>query len=267
MLTAIRSLGGVLAALLFIAAILGPLGVEVITFHVSESARSQYLGGESITVFAALVLTWFALRPTRIAVTLLPGACLYLIYTFTTVVMGQSYSQYAGANAEYAFPLYTVITALSALTLTLSLFQQDVPQPGPKAITATRWFLSILGLLFGTLWALQIVEYHSGQNTAVHDADPALFWLIKFLDYSFLIPAFFFVALTLPHSAAAVGARMLVVFAVFLAAAITGMGIAQALAGESGAWGVVGFMAMITSTAGIATTPWVRAAAVAPLEA
>lgn len=113
MTVVIRSLSGFLAAQLVIAAILGPLFTETITFYVSESARSQYLGGETVTLIAAVVLAVCASARAQWAVTLLPGVCLYLVYTFTTVVAGQSYGLYASsnANAKMAFPMYVLITA------------------------------------------------------------------------------------------------------------------------------------------------------------
>lgn len=107
---------------------------------------------------------------------------------------------------------------------------------------------------------MQILEYHSGAETAAHDGDPALFWLIKFLDYAFLIPALLITAGTLPRTPAPTAARVLLVFATFLAAAITGMAVAQAFAGEAGAWGVVVFMTTVTTVAGCTTYPWIRAA-------
>lgn len=265
MAAAVRLLSGLLAAVLVLAALLGPLGFEVVTFHVSESARTQYLGGEFATLTVAVFLAWHAIRPESVTRVAVPGMCLYLIYTFATVVMGQNYSEHPNANAQKYFGLYTPITTCAAVLFVLSCYRAKIKLPAPRVITATRLLFGMIAVLFSALWIMQIVDFHSGADTASHDADPALFWLIKFLDFSFFIPALIIVAVLLPNPSVKLYAQSLVAFVACLAVAVTGMSIAQALAGEPGVAFVAVFMATLSTLVITVLIFWLRAQGVEKL--
>ncbi|MEJ7838992.1 MAG: hypothetical protein WKF81_09260, partial [Thermomicrobiales bacterium] len=91
------------------AAVLGPLGLKIVRFRLSESLNTQFAGGEmaSIALVAPVAIAAGVLwiRGHRLAAPLTMGPALYAIYTYTTVIFGQEYRRYDG-NVEQYLPLY-----------------------------------------------------------------------------------------------------------------------------------------------------------------
>jgi len=186
----------VLALGVVAAAILGPLVLGVIEFHLPEMLVNQYLGGEVATVVVAAPMLVSAgvlwLRDDPVAPVLAFGPAVYTVYTFVTAVVGQEYLLYEG-NAERAFPLYAALIA-GGLAVAAWSGAEIVRQPAPALNGALRRatagiFLAVV-LFFALSWSSQIAQVYRGELSTGYVEGPTLFWLIKLMDLAFLLPAF-----------------------------------------------------------------------------
>lgn len=243
----VRRLLILLAALVILAAVLGPIGTGLITFHVSVDANNQYIGGEVATIILAFALIILAKSKKPIAVPVSMGICIYLIYTFITVVMGQSYDRYTGANAENAFMLYAAITTIGFISVALmgvQYMRQNELIKVEKVKKRVANTLIVLAGLFGLLWAMQIVSFHVGGPSVEYQSDKALFWLIKYLDYGFLLPFFTMLGIGI-HRKSIVASNVSIValtIGVCLTLAIGCMAVAQTVLGSTNAVPVIAMM-------------------------
>ena len=234
----VRGLCAVLALLLVGAAWLGPLGRSVVTFHVSADGVAQYRGGEVVTVVAAVALALIALvgpRRPYVALTAAMGIAGYVGYTFVTVIVGQEYARYPG-DAERAFPLYAALTGGSVIlgVLAIQRLRSLPPVPVSRALArTTRAVLIGVIVVVALAWSAQIAAVLVGGGMPEYDRDTTLFWLIKLLDFGFLLPLTgFLVASCRPGRAVPYSVPMLV-FAVCLTAAIASMALGQLHAGTA----------------------------------
>lgn len=233
----------VLALGLVVAGILGPLGIGVIRFHMTELVENQYLGGEIVTLFVAAPVLAVAgllwLRGSPLAALLAFGPALYTMYTFITVIVGQEYARFSG-NAGNAFVLYVALIAgsfllvLLAAARVLALPTPEIPRGERMALGIT--FLGIVAF-FALAWSGQIALVYRGDPPAEYVDSPTLFWLIKMLDLGFLLPAFALAGVgVLRRQAVPVRvAAGMTGYAVCMSAAILGMAIAMHLKGDPSA--------------------------------
>lgn len=220
-----------LAALVVVSVILGPLITGIIDFRVSENAVDQFRGSEIVSLavvvpilLGAGLLSW---RGHPAAPYLAIAGGLFCIYTYLTVIQGQEYLTQDG-NIERAFPLYaamiglgTVVSVLAGLLIT---HRPASTQPA-RSRAIVRWVLITICVAVGVLWAGQIAGVYRGTVGDAYAEGPALFWLIKLLDYGFIIPVALLLAAGLrvnrPHAFEA--ATALLCFATVLGIAIGGM--------------------------------------------
>ena len=185
------ALGGGLAA----SAILGPLVLKVIRFHISPTMENQVVGGDvaslvlaAPTAVAAGIL-W--LRGHRLAPALAVAPALYAMYYAVSLVLGEQYGRYPG-NSERFFVLYLALTVLggvSAARAWSALRLLNVPEPGEGLRRTTAGVLVAVGVLLGLTWARAIWGVATGTNlTPEYLADPNVFWTIKLLDTTLVIP-------------------------------------------------------------------------------
>lgn len=176
-------------------AILGPLALKVITFRTSHNIENQFVGSEivSLGIVAPLAVASGVLwaRGHRMGPVLALTSGLYAIYTYTSVVLGQEYGRYPG-NVEHYFPLYAGMVALGGL-VTWSAWTRVrnllVTEPSVGIRRTLGWTFTGIGVLIGIAWAGQIRQIVSSHPSTEYLEGPATFWVIKFLDFGFLIPA------------------------------------------------------------------------------
>ena len=100
-------------------ALIGPLALGVVRFHVSQTAENQLIGGEVVSLVVAAPLAVIAgvlwRRSNRLAPSLALGAALYALYMYVQYVVGPQYERYVGNN-EYFFPLHLVLLILAWAT-------------------------------------------------------------------------------------------------------------------------------------------------------
>ena len=226
-----------------VSTVLGPLVLKAITFRTSTHLENQFVGGEIIslavvapTAIASGVL-W--LRGHPLAPALAFGPALYAVYTYTTVVLGQEYTRYDG-NVEQFFPLYAGLVAGGAAIAAFAwsrLGETVVPVPSDRLRRTTAGIFLGLGGFFALAWALQIRLVVTGQPPAEYQEGPTLFWVIKLLDFGFMIPLLIATGTGLlrQHPAAIKAAYGLATFATCLAGSIAGMAIAVEVKGDPSA--------------------------------
>lgn len=221
-------------------AVLGPLGLEVIEFRLSDHLVNQFIGGEVVSLAvvapAAIAAGVLWLRGHRLAPALALGPAMYAVYTYTTVIVGQEYGRYAG-NVERFFPLYAALVAGGVAITTLAWSQlaaSDVPMPADRLRKALAGTFLAIGVLVGLAWAQQIRLVVTGDPSADYREGPTLFWAIKLLDVGFVIPLLLAtgVGLLRRRPVAVRVAYGLAPFVTCLAAAIAGMAIAMEATGD-----------------------------------
>lgn len=242
------------------AAILGPLLTGQIRFHLPDSLVTQYEGGEVATLFLAAPLliaaAWLWLRDDQLAPALAFGPAVYTVYTFVTAIVGQEYALYDG-NAERAFPLYVGLIAMGGAVAVISLtqlVQQPAPMPARRLRTAVAGIFLLIAAFFAIAWIGQIAQVYLGEETAEYRKGPGLFWLIKMLDLGFLLPALAAIGVGLLRQSelALRLAYGMVTYAVCMAGAVLGMGIAMWIEDDPAASiAMIAFLAPITAGLGL----------------
>jgi len=231
---------------------LGPLVLNVIRFRTSDAMRNQFIGGEVATlgVLAPLlivsgVLYW---RGRRLAPLIAIGPTLAVVYTDTTVVLGQEWARYPG-NIEHWLPLYTALVVGAGFAAWQAWTRIAVISPSGVEKRATRLLAGLvagIGILFALAWAAQIRDWYAGHPTSEALEAPTLFWLIKFLDFTVTIPAMV-AAGVLTLRGESRGMRLLMAVGPFTActlASVCGMAIAMTVKDDPAA-----SLAMLVGTA------------------
>lgn len=181
---------------IFVAAVLGPLGLGLVHFHMSRNAIVQYQGGDVVMIAIGVGLLgccwmWWQQAARVHAITL--GLSLFVIYTFVTVVLPQDYIRYPEGNVKTFMLLYFAITAgatmLSALSIN-SLMGRDL-LVSPHWIRGTQWVMGVQAGSFLLMWLSQVIRAASRELPSDAADMPLLFWLIRYLDLGFVIPLTF----------------------------------------------------------------------------
>jgi hypothetical protein len=192
-----------LAAGIFASAVLGPLLLGTIEFHVSRAARDQLVGGELVslvlagpTAVAAAVL-WARGNPRGPMLAFAPA--LYAAYIYTQYIVGPQYERYAGNNERF-FLLYAALVALGWLTSVrawTALAGVPLSLPGAGLRKSLAVLLILLSAFFAAAWLGGVAQILRGVLPAGYLEDPNLFWVVRFMDLSLVIPAAIVVAVAL----------------------------------------------------------------------
>jgi len=186
------AMGGGLAA----SAVLGPLVLNVIKFHVSDTMENQVVGGDVASLVVAAPAAFAAgvlwMRGHRLAPALALAPSLYSIYYAVSLVVGEQYDRYPGNNEKF-FPLYLGLAILGGVIsarVWSELGTEELPDPGAGLRRTTAGVLIALGGLLGLAWARSIWGVTTGTNlTQEYLGDPNVYWTIKLLDTAVIIPA------------------------------------------------------------------------------
>jgi hypothetical protein len=189
---ALITLGGGVAA----SAIVGPLALGAVKFHVSTTMETQLLGGEIVSLFIVAplgILTGFMwMRSAPRAPILALGPALYSVYMYPQFVVGPQYERYPGNN-EYLFPLYLALTLLGWLISVrawaeLRTRETQILHNGVRRILGV--LLIALNAIIGLTWISSVITVVA--DPAAHteyQSDQTLFWIIRLMDLGFVIPA------------------------------------------------------------------------------
>jgi hypothetical protein len=240
-------------------AILGPLVLKVIRFRTSANIENQFAGGEVMSLVGVAPMAVAAgvlwLRGHRLAPPLALGSALYAVYTYTTAVIGQEYGRYDG-NVEKFFPLYARLVAGGAAIAAFTwgqLGETGAPLPPGRLRRMMAGIFLGLGSFFVLAWAQQIRLVYSGNATAEYQEGPTIFWLIKLLDFGFMIPLLLATGAGLlrRNRTAIKAAYGLATFATCLAGSIAGMAVVMQAKGDPSAQPVM-LVVLVPVTIGLA---------------
>ncbi len=179
-----------------IAALLGPLALDVIDHKVSDDMLNQVTGADAVSLFVVAPVTiaigWLALRGHPAAPVLAVGPAAYAAYVSGQLAIGQEFDRYTG-NVEAFFPLYLGIFVLSgavgmrAWSLTardrLPVLTQRTARIGGIAMILVAVFL-VVGLHLPGLadaWSAEPTSDEYLEN-------PTVFWVVKLMDLGIVVP-------------------------------------------------------------------------------
>ena len=240
-------------ACIVIEVVAGPLVLGIITYRMSADAVTQYIGGEVVTLIAAIAVMVSAFFERSSSATLIgAGASLYIIYTMVSVVFGQDYHRYDG-TAEKWFFLFVVATMTMipvAGRKTSLLLRAGVPEVG----WLQRGTLIGFALLFAFLWISAILT-EPAHHSPEYLADPALFWLIKFLDLAVVVPVGLLCAAQWTGTYRT-GGLVVLSFTVWIMLAIAGMQIAVVVSSPGNGAGIILAITMIAGSAWSSVCLW-----------
>ena len=233
---------GVGAALV---ALLGPLAGDLIRYHASEGAVNQIIGGDVAGLllvapvsFLAGILVW---RGKLAGPVLALGPSVYALYMYSQLALGGDFVRYPG-NSERFFLLYLGLFVLAGAIAISAWGSIDFDRlPANR-----RWVDRTIGTFFLVVAAFLVVGLHlpglvdawADQPTSTeYLADPAVFWLVKFMDLGIVVPGLVLagVGILRARPGAAKLKYAMAGWAALLGSSVAGMAIVMQLRGDAAA--------------------------------
>ncbi len=186
-------------------ALLGPLGVGVIRYHASAGAVNQILGGDVAGLLlvapAAIVAGVLALRRNPAGPVLALGPAAYVLYTEVQLALGGDFVRYPG-NSERFFLLFLALFVLAGALLVSAWTGLDAARLPAFSRRFTRFvagFLLVIAafLAVGLHLPGLIASFAAQSPGGASLPDPAVFWLVKFMDLGVIVPVLVAVAVGL----------------------------------------------------------------------
>jgi hypothetical protein len=226
-------------------ALLGPLVVGVIDYHVSSGGADQIRGGDVAGLLlvgpVSLLAAWLArrVRPGAAALALAPAS--YGLYTYTQLTITGDVVRYDG-NAERWYPLLWLLVVACGAVVALAgarLVREPPPTPRPGLERGTGWFLLAVALfLVVGLHVPSLLDAWRDQPTSEeYLADPVAFWVVKLMDLAYVVPLVSAVGVGLlrGRSWARRALAPVVGWCALLASAVAGMAVTMQATGAPGA--------------------------------
>ena len=189
--TGFGSLLLLLAALLVLNTLLGPVVSGVVTYDLSETVDNQLVGLEIVTLMLVVPVTaWagvLALRGHRATPLLAIGPAAYTSYMFVQYVLGPEYDHYS-----LTVLLHLTLVALAG-ALALWAWRLSADRPPPEGTPQERRVRGLLLLGFAGFVLLRyaggLVGASTGDPIAAEFADARTFyWSIFLLDLAVVVP-------------------------------------------------------------------------------
>ncbi len=241
-------------------AALGPLGADVIHYHVSSGASEQIRGGD----LAGLVLVGpLGLAAATLLLRRHPGAealalapATYGLYMYSQLAIGGDVARYPG-NAERFFPLFWALVVLCG-SASVALTARLLSRPAPRARPALERTVSVYLLLVATFLTVGLHlpglrdAWRAAPSSEEYLADPVVFWVVKLMDLGYVVPVVVAaaVALWLERSWARSLMAPVVGWSALLASSVAGMGVSMLATDSPGASpGLAGGFVLAAATA------------------
>ncbi len=187
---------GILGAGAITVALLGPLGLDWLRYHVSPGATDQVRGGDLaglLMVGPAALAAAALLHRGRTTVGLALGAApaAYGLYTYAQLAMGGEPFRYPGTSERF-FPLLAGLVAVAGAALVLAgrgLARARPPAPA-RLDRVTGWYLLAAGtfLALGLHLPGLVDAWRTTPRSEEYAADPGLFWIVKLMDLAVVLP-------------------------------------------------------------------------------
>jgi hypothetical protein len=186
-----------LGAVMAMVAVLGPLVLDVLRYRVSLTSLNQIIGGDAaaltVVVPITVVVGVMAIRGHPAAPVLALAPSIFVVYTYTQLIVGNEYLRLPG-NVERFFPLLLAVFILAgavAVRAWTSVSAGRLPQTS-AGVDRTAGVLLLVIAAF-VLVGLHLPNYldamrdHPG--TVQYLSSPTAFWLVKFMDLGIVVPA------------------------------------------------------------------------------
>jgi hypothetical protein len=185
-----------LGATVAVAALLGPLVADEMVYRTSPTTLNQLLGSDAAALAVGAPLAWVAAYLTargRAAGPLLAtGVGVYVLYTYTQVIIGQEYLRLPG-NVERFFPLLLTVFVLAeaAIVLGWQLVPTDLPEPPRRLERITGWVLLTIAvfLVVGLHLPTMLTAWSDPGSMTEYASAPTPFWMVKLMDLGIVVPA------------------------------------------------------------------------------
>lgn len=226
-------------------ALLGPMVLGAIEYHVSDGATNQIIGGDVAGLLLVAPLSFFAgvlvwrhhVSGRAIAL----GPAFYGLYMYSQLAVGGDAASYPG-NAERFFALYLGLFVLAGAIAISSWLTLDVSKLAQTSKTVDRvfgWFTLVVALFLTVgLHLPGLADAWSDQPSSTeYLADPVVFWLVKLMDLGIVVPVLVLVGIGVLRDApwaqkpmyAAVG------WTALLGSSVAGMAIVMQVTGDPAA--------------------------------
>ncbi|MHA1995268.1 MAG: hypothetical protein ACW97Z_12060 [Candidatus Hodarchaeales archaeon] len=189
----------IIAVLLILLTLLGPLGLEILKHKTSPSAISQTQGQDlvNLILLAPLCLIGGILHLRRRAEAkyfLILVGIYVCLYTGLAYGIGQEWNHpsYSG-NTEHYFWLFLslIIGGLILFIGSLSMFtEDDAPEFNTRNLRIYAILMTVFLLFFVSMWLQEIIEVVSTGDTSTgsYQESPNVFWVIRYFDLGITIP-------------------------------------------------------------------------------
>ncbi len=176
-------------------AVLGPLVTNTIHYRFSANMENQTIGGDAVLLLVVtpvlLASGYLWLRSHWVAPLLAIASASFASYTFLGFILIPDYARYEGNNENY-YPLFVAVLALGTAVSVASwakIAKLEAPPLSRQLRWATAGVLLLVSLFVGLTWSRQIADVMAGNHSTEYLEHPAAFWLIRTLDFAFVIPA------------------------------------------------------------------------------
>ena len=222
--------------------LLGPLGLGAIRYHASEGAVNQILGGDVAGLLlvapAAIVAGVLVLRRNPAGPVLALGPSAYVLYTEVQLALGGDFVRYPG-NSERFFLLFLALFVLAGALLVRAWTGLDGARLPPLSHRFTRFvagFVLVIAafLAIGLHLPGLIASFGAQPPGSAGLTDPAVFWLVKFMDLGVVVPVLVAVAVGLLQERGWAHKAMVAVVSwiACLGSAVAGMAIVMQVTGD-----------------------------------
>ena len=189
-------LAALLAPLIGIASLLGPVGLDELVYRTSPTTLNQLTGSDLAALLVAAPLAVVAAvlvaRDHPAGPLLATGLGAYAVYTYSQVIVGQEYLRLPG-NVERYFPLLLAIFVLGEALVVLGWRQtrRDLPAPPPRVERLTGWVLVLVAafLVAGLHLPTMLTAWSDPASMTEYASAPTPFWLVKLMDLGIVVPA------------------------------------------------------------------------------
>jgi hypothetical protein len=186
-------LGAAVAAV----AVLGPLVFGVLRYRISPTSLNQIIGGDAaaLTVVAPITVAVavLAIRGHPAAPVLALAPSIFVVYTYTQLILGNEYLDRPG-NVERFFPLLLAVFILAtaiALRAWTSIPAARLPATSNRADRTAGILLLVIAAF--VVLGLHLPNYLDAMpdnpSTVQYLSSPTAFWLVKFMDLGIVVPA------------------------------------------------------------------------------
>jgi hypothetical protein len=186
-------LGGALAAV----AVLGPLVLNVLRYRTSPTTMNQIMGGDAAALAVVVPVTVavgvLAIRRHPAAPVLALAPSIFVVYTYTQLILGNEYLRLPG-NVERFFPLLLGVFLLAG-AIALRAWAGTPAERLPATSAAADRTAGVLLLVIAVfvVVGLHLPNYVDAMrdhpSTVEYLSSPTAFWLVKFMDLGIVVPA------------------------------------------------------------------------------